>query len=803
MRGLIQSVLDSHEKIELQQFVKILSASQKRYLLRNEILHEFTEYCVQSQKPAYFYHSSLLGELIHYTHEILLEEEGIWFVVRARLASQEVWQLAPDCSEAALMPPQALLQARDRQVNRARPHILELNFRPFSQDTPSINDARNIGQGLTFLNRHLCDRLLSDPDYWQETLFDVLHRHEFNGIPLLIGDRIESASQLHQQVVKAIELVDKLPPETPYSQLHLELQALGFEPGWGNTAARVYETLELLDRLLVNPDPPLLETFVARIPAMFRVVIVAVHGWVSQQKVLGRAETMGQIVYAIAQARSLANQLQQDIERTGLTELGIQPQVVLLARLIPNCEGTLCDRPLEKIEGTENAWIVRVPFREFNPKVTQNWISKFEIWPYLETFAADAEPVLLDLMQGAPHLCIGHYSDGGIVAFLLARRFNAIQCHIAHSLEKSKYLFSDLYWHECEDNYHFSLQFTADLINMNAADFIIASLYQEIIGTPDTIGQYESYKCFTLPQLYHVIDGIDLFSSRFNVVPPGIDPHWFFPYYQTGDRDPQTGDRLKHLLFDAEADNTLGRLDDPDKRPLLAVGSMNQTNNFAGLVECFGQSPQLRERCNLILVTNKFHADDSSNPEEIGEIENINTLIERHQLHSQIRWIGHRFSIIDMGEIYRIIADRQGILINFARFEAFGRSLLEAMRSGLPTFATEFGGASEIIQDGDNGFLINPTDLDRTVAKLVEFLDRCQSDPQTWSDLSDRAIQRIETYYNWQTHAKQVLVFAKIYGFWKYISRNRREALQSYLDALFHLLYKPRADRILQQHLNR
>jgi sucrose synthase len=203
VRGLIQSVLDSHEKIELQQFVKILSASQKRYLLRNEILHEFTEYCVQSQKPAYFYHSSLLGELIHYTHEILLEEEGIWFVVRARLASQEVWQLAPDCSEAALMPPQALLQARDRQVNRARPHILELNFRPFSQDTPSINDARNIGQGLTFLNRHLCDRLLSDPDYWQETLFDVLHRHEFNGIPLLIGDRIESASQLHQQVVKA------------------------------------------------------------------------------------------------------------------------------------------------------------------------------------------------------------------------------------------------------------------------------------------------------------------------------------------------------------------------------------------------------------------------------------------------------------------------------------------------------------------------------------------------------------------------------------------------------------------------
>jgi len=30
-------------------------------------------------------------------------------------------------------------------------------------------------------------------------------------------------------------------------------------------------------------------------------------------------------------------------------------------------------------------------FQEFNSKVTRNWISKFEIWLYLETFAIDAE----------------------------------------------------------------------------------------------------------------------------------------------------------------------------------------------------------------------------------------------------------------------------------------------------------------------------------------------------------------------------------------------------------------------------
>lgn len=56
------------------------------------------------------------------------------------------------------------------------------------------------------------------------------------------------------------------------------------------------------------------------------------------------------------------------------------------------------------------------------------------------------------------------------------------QCNIAHALEKTKYPESDLYWRKFEDKYHFSSQFTADLIAMNNADFIITSTYQEIAG---------------------------------------------------------------------------------------------------------------------------------------------------------------------------------------------------------------------------------------------------------------------------------------------------------------------------------
>ena len=114
-------------------------------------------------------------------------------------------------------------------------------------------------------------------------------------------------------------------------------------------------------------------------------------------------------------------------------------------------------------------------------------------------------------LQANPDLIIGNYSDGNLVACLLAHKMGVthvwllttllledfyycllftanaallldMQCTIAHALEKTKYPNSDLYWKKFEDHYHFSCQFTTDLIAMNHADFIITSTFQEIAG---------------------------------------------------------------------------------------------------------------------------------------------------------------------------------------------------------------------------------------------------------------------------------------------------------------------------------
>ncbi len=798
MYKLIQAILDSDEKQALHQLVDTLRASKNHYFLRNDILQAFAD-----GSDGQAYHSSSLSQLMHYTHEMILAEDSIWLVVRPWIASQQVWRLPPDLASADQMTMQELLDIRDRQVDRYQPHILNIDFQPFYQESPVIEDPRNVGEGLAFLNHYLCNKLLTDFQYWLEALFKALQVLEYHDMELLINDRIKSGVELAAQVKQALQFLADYAPDHPYEKVHLDLQALGFEPGWGNTVGRICETLELLNRLLQDPEPAILAAFVARVPAVFKVVLVSIHGWVGQEGVLGRPETRSQVAYVLEQARSLEKQLLIDIQQSGLDVLGIQPQVIILTRLIPHCTETQCELPWEKVDGTKYAWILRVPFQEFNPVVTQNWISKFEIWPYLESFAIDAERALIKKMGGKPDLIIGNYSDGNLVATLLANRLKTIQCNIAHALEKPRYLFSNLYWQDLEEQYHFTAQFSADLISMNAADFIITSSYQEIMGTPEIMGQYESYKCFTMPDLYHVIDGVNLFSPRFNRVAPGVDEQVFFPYNHSKNQDATELARIQALVFTKEDQQISGHLDDPNKRPLLAVAPIDSIKNLTGLVECFGRSPALQAHCNLILVTNALKVTNEMNADEASEIAKLKDLIDQYSLDGHIRWLGIRLPPGDLGAVYRSIADRQGIFVHFARFEAFGRTILEAMISGLPTFATQFGGALEIIQDGHNGFHINPTDLDSAAEKILHFLQQCDTQPEYWQEISDRAIQHIQDHYNWSTHAQQVLLLTKVYSFWNYIDADSRDTLKRYLEALFYLLYKPRAEQILAAHLQR
>lgn len=71
---------------------------------------------------------------------------------------------------------------------------------------------------------------------------------------------------------------------------------------------------------------------------------------------------------------------------------------------------------------------------------------------------------------------------------------------------------------------------------MNSADFIVTSTFQEIAGTDETVGQYESYQAFTMPGLYRVVHDVDPYDPRFNIISPGVDERVYFSYEDTDRR---------------------------------------------------------------------------------------------------------------------------------------------------------------------------------------------------------------------------------------------------------------------------
>jgi sucrose synthase len=307
-----------------------------------------------------------------------------------------------------------------------------------------------------------------------------------------------------------------------------------------------------------------------------------------------------------------------------------------------------------------------------------------------------------------------------------------------------------------------------------------------------------------MPDLFHVVKGIELFSPKFNVVPPGVNESVYFPYTRTEERVPGKIEQLEDLLFKREDPlQVFGKLDDPNKRPIFSIARLDRIKNLTGLAECFGRSEELKEHCNLILVAGKLSVSESTDSEEKEEIEKLYRLIDQYHLHGKIRWLGVRLPKSDSGEIYRVIADHQGIFVQPALFEAFGLTILEAMISGLPTFATQFGGPLEIIQDKINGFYINPTNLEETAHKILDFVYKCEENSNYWLEISNRAIARVYSTYTWKIHTTKLLSLARIYGFWNFTSQENREDMLRYIEALFYLIYRPRAKQLLEQHMQR
>ncbi|KAG4946628.1 hypothetical protein JHK87_042635 [Glycine soja] len=788
-RERFDETLTGHRN-EILALLSRFEAKGKGILQHHQVVAEFEEIPEESRKKL---QGGVFGEVLRSTQEAIVLPPFVALAVRPRPGVWEYLRVNVHMLVVDELLPAEYLRFKEELVEGSSNgnFVLELDFEPFNASFPRPTLNKSIGNGVEFLNRHLSAKLFHDKESMQP-LLEFLRLHSYKGKTMMLNDKVQSLDSLQHVLRKAEEYLTSVAPETPYSEFENKFREIGLERGWGDIAERVLEMIQLLLDLLEAPDPCTLETFLGRVPMVFNVVILSPHGYFAQDNVLGYPDTGGQVVYILDQVRALENEMLNRIKKQGLD---ITPRILIITRLLPDAVGTTCGQRLERVYDTEYCDILRVPFRT-EKGIVRKWISRFEVWPYLETYTEDVALELAKELQAKPDLIVGNYSDGNIVASLLAHKLGVTQCTIAHALEKTKYPESDIYWKKFEEKYHFSCQFTADLFAMNHTDFIITSTFQEIAGSKDTVGQYESHTAFTLPGLYRVVHGIDPFDPKFNIVSPGADMSIYFPYTETERRLTEFHPDIEELLYSSvENEEHICVLKDRNKPIIFTMARLDRVKNITGLVEWYGKNARLRELVNLVVVAGD-RRKESKDLEEKAEMKKMYGLIETYKLNGQFRWISSQMNRVRNGELYRVICDTRGAFVQPAVYEAFGLTVVEAMTCGLPTFATCNGGPAEIIVHGKSGYHIDPYHGDRAAEILVEFFEKSKADPSHWDKISQGGLKRIHEKYTWQIYSDRLLTLTGVYGFWKHVTNLERRESKRYLEMFYALKYRKLAESV-------
>jgi len=235
-------------------------------LLRSDLHDVYGELCTDCDRL----HDTPLAQSILHSQEAVLVMPWLYLAVRRRIGRWLYLRIQMETMEAEAIEVADFLAFKEELVGTDDDWVVEVDLEPFARGFAKPNEERFIGRGVAFLNRRLSSQLFEEQGQGKERMVQFLRVHAHKGQQLMLSHTIDTVTALRQALRKAVVLVNKEAPETGWSDLEPQLRAMGFEPGWGDRAARVAETMEMLLDILDAPSPDTLERFLARIPMVFR-----------------------------------------------------------------------------------------------------------------------------------------------------------------------------------------------------------------------------------------------------------------------------------------------------------------------------------------------------------------------------------------------------------------------------------------------------------------------------------------------------------------------------------------------------
>jgi mannosyltransferase len=131
-------------------------------------------------------------------------------------------------------------------------------------------------------------------------------------------------------------------------------------------------------------------------------------------------------------------------------------------------------------------------------------------------------------------------------------------------------------------------------------------------------------------------------------------------------------------------------------------------------------------------------------------VESLKDKISEAGLSDRIVFAGEQ-NFADIPGIFRSLS----LVVALSDNEGFGLTILEAMSSGSAVLASEAGAWPEVIEEGEQGYVVPTNNLSAVVDKM----DLLLSDPEKLKQMGDSGRERILEHYSVEREANELITF--------------------------------------------
>jgi glycosyltransferase involved in cell wall biosynthesis len=169
-------------------------------------------------------------------------------------------------------------------------------------------------------------------------------------------------------------------------------------------------------------------------------------------------------------------------------------------------------------------------------------------------------------------------------------------------------------------------------------------------------------------------------------------------------------------------------------KTIISVGRLHERKGIDKLLESFSKVIQEEPEAVLKIVGS-------------GEDEaRLKSLAKKLKLGSKnVKFLG----FVPEKELPGIYSS-SSIFVLPSYYEGFGIVLIEAMSAGLPLVSVRTGGATEVIEEGKNGFIVNHKNIHEALLRLL-------NDEQLRVRMGRKSRNKVEKEYDWTKIAGQVI----------------------------------------------